>query len=79
MSGMIMGVIAFWQEKTNIIRLINLVGPVLWFIYSYLTSSYSGMLGMAFIFGSICIAILRYDILHKPEPSILKERLKLSD
>lgn len=79
LGGMILGAIAFWQESPRAIRLINLSGPVLWFIYSYLINSYSGMLGMAFILGSICIAIFRYDILGKPEPVTLKDKLKLSD
>ena len=79
MLGMIAGAVAFWQKDPKIIRRINLFGPPLWFIYSFINNSYSGMMVMGFIFASVSIAIIRYDILHKPEPALLKDKLKLVD
>lgn len=77
--GMSFGAIAFWQTNSRNIRLITLLGLPPWFIYFYLISSFSGMLLMMFLFSSVVVAIIRYDILQKPEPILIKDKLKLGD
>lgn len=61
--GMTTATIAFWQKNPRVIRLLSLIAPPAWFAYNFISHSYPGMIFEVFIFCSILIAILRYDIL----------------
>jgi hypothetical protein len=76
--GMCFGTVAFWQRKTKIIRLLSIISPPIWFTYNFINNSYAGMLVEVFVFSSICIAIIRYDILKLPEPAINTKKLTAS-
>jgi len=54
--------IGLWMEKTTHIRLLNLIPRPLWFIYNFIVGSYAGMLTEVFVFGSILVGILRFDV-----------------
>lgn len=59
----IFGTVAVWQKSPKAIRFIMLVPRPLWFIYNFTVGSYAGMTAEIFIFLSIIIGIVRFDIL----------------
>lgn len=71
LGGMILGTLAFWHKNPTIIRLLSLFCSPMWFVYNLLSGSYPGIIIEMFIFSSILIAIIRYDILKKSEKSFL--------
>lgn len=58
---------ALWSKKTKHMRLLFLAGRPTWIIYNFLVGSYAGLLTEAFIVTSLGIAIIRFDVLKKPE------------
>ncbi len=61
----IFGTMAVWQKNLRVIRFIMLVPRPLWFFYNLIVGSYAGMVTEIFIFISIVIGIVRFDILGK--------------
>lgn len=61
----IFGTIAVWQKNSKAIRFIMLIPRPLWFVYNLIVGSYAGMATEIFIFLSVAIGILRFDILGK--------------
>jgi len=61
----IFGTIAVWQKNPKAIRFIMLVPRPLWFFYNLIVGSYAGMATEVFIFFSIAIGIVRFDVLGK--------------
>ncbi len=57
--------VGLWMKNTTHIRAINLFPHPLWFFYNFIVNSYAGMVTEIFVFSSIFIAIIRYDILRK--------------
>ncbi len=55
--------IAFWVKNPRLVRLVSAPSSPLWFIYNYVYHSYPGMITETFLFSSIMIATVRYDIL----------------
>ena len=47
--GMTAGTVAFWLKDPRQIRIISLIAPPLWFIYSFIVGSYPGMANELFI------------------------------
>lgn len=70
--GTLIGTIAFWQMKTNHIRLIALASPSLWLVYNVLSGSYAGIVSDVLVIASIALGIYRFDI----KPFIRSERKK---
>lgn len=60
------GTIAVWQKNPRSIRFIMLAPRPLWFTYNFIVVSYAGMITEVFIFLSVVIGIVRFDILGKP-------------
>lgn len=61
----IFGTVAVWQNNSRAIRFIMLVPRPLWFIYNFTVGSYAGMAAEVFIFLSVVVGIVRFDILKK--------------
>ena len=59
----IVGAVAVWQKNPRIIRYLMLVPRPLWFIYNFIVGSYAGMATEVFIFISVIIGIVRFDVL----------------
>lgn len=57
------GAIAVWQTSARAIRFLMLVPRPLWFLYSVPVGSYAGMVTELFIFVSVVVGIMRFDIL----------------
>ncbi len=74
--GVTVGTIGLWQRKPSRIRQLSLIASPMWLAYNFVSSSYAGVLVEIFIFSSICVAIVRYDILRKPEPGPIDDTLK---
>jgi hypothetical protein len=68
LGGMICGTIAFWHKNPTFIRFLSLACSPMWFVYNFISGSYPGVIIEVFIFCSILIAILRYDILRQRAP-----------
>jgi hypothetical protein len=54
--------IGLWMKKTRHIRLFSLIPRPLWFIYNFIVGSYAGMITEIFVFFSIMVGILRFDV-----------------
>lgn len=63
----IFGAIAVWQISPRAIRFIMLAPRPLWFIYNLIVGSYAGLAGEVFVFLSVVIGIVRFDILKQKE------------
>ncbi len=63
MVAMLLTTIAFWIKNPRTVRLVSAPSSPFWFIYNLVFHSYPGMLTEAFVFTSICVAFMRYDIL----------------
>lgn len=61
--SMILTTIAFWIKNPRTVRFVSAPASPLWFIYNFVFKSYPGMLTETFVFTSIAVAIVRYDIL----------------
>ena len=68
LGGSVTGTIASWQRNPKSIRLLSLLAPPMWFSYNFIQGSYPGMIIEIFVFCSISVAILRYDIFGQSEP-----------
>lgn len=79
LGGVVISSIAYWQKKTNYIRALSLLASPMWLLYNFLSGSYPGMIIEVFVIASLCVAIWRYDIMKKPEPALLADKLKLSE
>ena len=55
---------AVWNKKTRNIRLLMMVPRPLWFIYNLIVSSYAGMITEVFVFFSLLVGIIRFDIIR---------------
>lgn len=65
----ICGTIAVWQIHPRAIRFTMLLPRPLWFIYNFVVGSYAGMAAEIFIFLSVVIGIVRFDILGRSRVS----------
>lgn len=65
MTGALIGTVAFWQTKTHYIRLITVLSPSLWLIYSIKVGSYAAMTAEILMISSIALGIYRFDIKPK--------------
>lgn len=74
MTGSLIGTLAFWQAKTHYIRLIAIVSPSLWLIYSLKVGSYAAVTAEILMISSIALGIYRFDI--RPRWSKGRKRLK---
>lgn len=61
----VLGTIAIWQTNPKAIRFMMLIPRPLWFMYNLVAGSYPGMLTEVFVFLSIVVGIVRFDILGK--------------
>jgi len=61
------GALAVWQKNPRTIRFLMLAPRPLWFIYNFIVGSYAGMTAEIFIFISVIVGIIRFDILHQTE------------
>ncbi len=59
--------IGLWMEKTKHIRLLSLIPRPLWFVYNFIVGSYAGMITEVFVFCSILVGILRFDVSKRKE------------
>ena len=57
--------VGLWMRNTSRIRLINLFPHPLWFTYNLVKGSWAGVATEVFIFLSILVAIIRFDILKR--------------
>ena len=67
MIGMTTGTMAYWCKQTKNIRLLVMISLPPWFIYNLAIGSYPGMIGNIFIFSSLIISLLRFDVFKKKE------------
>ncbi len=56
---------SLWQKEEKILRMTMLLPRPLWFIYNFTVHSYAGMLTEVFIFLSLLIGIIRFDVKNK--------------
>jgi hypothetical protein len=63
----IFGAIAVWQKNPRAIRFLMLIPRPLWFVYNLTVGSQAGMVAEVFIFISVMIGIVRFDVLGKAE------------
>jgi hypothetical protein len=59
--------VGLWMKETRYIRLINLIPRPLWFVYTLIVGSYAGMVTEVFVFCSIVVGILRFDVFKSRE------------
>lgn len=70
--AMSMGTLGYWQTKEKMIRWTVIGSCPFWLAYNFIIGSWPGVLNEALFFGSIMIAIVRFDILkHKNKRTIL--------
>ena len=65
--AMVVDSFAVWNERTSRIRAFMIIPRPLWFTYNFIVGSYAGMMTEIFVFLSLLVAILRFDILHNKE------------
>ncbi len=56
---------ALWKSSAKSIRFFMLIPRPCWFSYDFLVGSYAGMTTEVFVFASVLIGILRFDIPNK--------------
>lgn len=61
----IIGTFAIWQTNPRTIRFLMLIPRPLWFLYNLMVGSYPGMFTEVFVFLSVIVGIVRFDILKK--------------
>ena len=69
-AAQIFGGIAVWQNNPRSIRFLMLIPRPLWFIYNLFVGSYAGMIAEVFIFTSVLVGIIRFDILRQVKKPI---------
>jgi hypothetical protein len=57
--------IGLWMKNLRILRLINIFPHPFWFAYNVIKGSWAGIASEIFVFSSIIVAIIRYDILKE--------------
>ncbi|HBB92059.1 MAG: hypothetical protein A2X22_10105 [Bacteroidetes bacterium GWF2_49_14] len=60
--------IGLWMKRPKRIRFINLFPHPFWFTYNLLMGSWAGVATEIIVFGSIVVAIFRYDLKKKSKP-----------
>ena len=60
-----------WLKNVKRLRFVNLFPHPFWFAYNFIKGSWAGVICEIFVFSSIIIAIIRYDILKKKSPDSL--------
>ena len=65
--AMIVGSVSVWVKKPRDIRILSFIPSPMWMTYNIINSSIPGIVTETFVMSSIAIAIIRYDILKKPE------------
>lgn len=61
----IFAAIAVWQKNPRTIRFLTLIPRPLWFVYNFIVGSQAGMIAEIFIFISVIVGIVRFDILRQ--------------
>lgn len=62
--------LVFWLNKTRMIRLLSLFSPPFWFAYNHIVGSIPGMIIEVLVFGSVCVAIYRFDIIARRSKTV---------
>ena len=57
-----MDTFALWKRSAKSIRFFMLIPRPLWFLYDFFVGSYAGMTTEVFVFASVLVGILRFDI-----------------
>lgn len=63
--GMIAGTCAFWLTNPKHIRLVSLIAPPLWLVYSIIVGSIPSIAFEVLMMSTVVIGIIRFDILGK--------------
>lgn len=63
--AMVADTYAVWNERTSRLRAFMLIPRPLWFTYNLIVGSYAGLTTEIFVFLSILIGIIRFDMLKK--------------
>lgn len=63
--AMVVDTYAVWNERTSRIRAFMIIPRPLWFTYNFIVGSYAGMTTEIFVFISLLVGILRFDILKR--------------
>lgn len=63
----IFAIISTWQTNTKVLRFMTIPINISWFTYNITHNSWAGAANECFVFVSIIVAIIRYDILKKEE------------
>lgn len=69
MFGVVFETLALWLRRERGIRIVSLASVPFWFAYNLVSLAYGSIVGNVIAIFSIGIAILRYDILKKSEPT----------
>lgn len=70
-AAMSIETVGLWMKEPRILRFINLFPHPFWFTYNLVKGSWAGVVCEIFVFASIIIAIIRYD-LKRPKAKDLR-------
>jgi hypothetical protein len=68
--GVLLQTDALWLKKEKHIRILSIIGCPFWFAYNFQSGAYGSCAGDFLACVSLCISLVRYDILgRKPDPA----------
>lgn len=63
--GVLFHTSAFWISNERAIRIVSLIGCPFWLVYNFVSGAYGSCIGDVLSMVSICVSMVRYDILPK--------------